>query len=241
MRVLRIENERLRQRLERMERRVRGEASPSPAASPRPAVAAAGGRTARAAVPLAASSAPPTNAVAPYVETTGKRSAEKRTAEAEKIFERGAPAQKMIKLEADVCRQMPAFSSTRFDLPYDNLTDEIFTESDENFSYCSAVAATPNYRSNGSLEGAVAPPKLPISGQLDRSDTGRFSGPPHLKVEKEHDEEDDEEATAAARNSGKSQKLSSRGEKLKKGRGARRPSQPSLPTPVSSSSQGIYV
>ncbi len=172
MRVLRAENERLRQRLERMERRVRGGADVSPsspaAASPRPQV-----RIAAAATLTSTPVAPPPlvreNALA---DNNNKRwGAQKRTAaeaalSASDADHRHKPsAAKMIKLEADVSRHIPAYGgSSRCDFPLahcDNLTDEIFAESDESFSYCCSTAtpaaAVPDtHRAINGLEAAAA-------------------------------------------------------------------------------------
>jgi hypothetical protein len=175
MRVLRAENERLRQRLERMERRVRGGADVSPsspaAASPRPPVRIA---AAAAATLTSTPVAPPPlvreNAIA---DNNNKRwGAQKRTAaeaalSASDTDHRQQPpssAAKMIKLEADVSRHIPAYGgSSRCDFPLahcDNLTDEIFAESDESFSYCcsTATAATvpDTHRAINGLEAAAA-------------------------------------------------------------------------------------
>jgi hypothetical protein len=188
MRVLRAENERLRQRLERMERRVRGvDVSPSSpaAASPRPPV-----RIAAAATLTSTPVAPPPlvreNAIA---DNNNKRwGAQKRTAaeaalSASDADHRQQPsAAKMIKLEADVSRHIPAYGgSSRCDFPLahcDNLTDEIFAESDESFSYCcstaTAAAAVPDtHRAINGMEAAAAvtavvtPPSLSLKHEPD--------------------------------------------------------------------------
>jgi hypothetical protein len=173
MRVLRAENERLRQRLERMERRVRGaDVSPSSpaAASPRPPV-----RIAAAATLTSTPVAPPPlvreNALA---DNNNKRwKAQKRTAAEAALSasdadhhrqQQPSSAAKMIKLEADVSRHIPAYGgSSRCDFPLahcDNLTDEIFAESDESFSYCcstAVAAAVPDtHRAINGVEAAAA-------------------------------------------------------------------------------------
>jgi hypothetical protein len=175
MRVLRAENERLRQRLERMERRVRGGADVSPsspaAASPRPPV-----RIAAAATLTSTPVAPPPlvreNAIA---DNNNKRwGAQKRTAAEAALSASDADhrqqqppssAAKIIKLEADVSRHIPAYGgSSRCDFPLahcDNLTDEIFAESDESFSYCCSTAtpaaAVPDtHRAINGVEAAAA-------------------------------------------------------------------------------------
>ena len=171
MRVLRAENERLRQRLERMERRVRGGADVSPsspaAASPRPPV-----RIAAAATLTSTPVAPPPLREKPIADNNNKRwGAQKRTAveaalSASDADHRQQPsAAKMIKLEADVSRHIPAYGgSSRCDFPLahcDNLTDEIFAESDESFSYCCSTAtpaaAVPDtHRAINGVEAAAA-------------------------------------------------------------------------------------
>ncbi len=241
MRVLRAENERLRQRLERMERRVRGaDVSPSSpaAASPRPPV-----RIAAAATLTSTPVAPPPlvreNAIA---DNNNKRwGAQKRTAAEAALSASDADhrqqqpsAAKMIKLEADVSRHIPAYGgSSRCDFPLahcDNLTDEIFAESDESFSYCctAAAAAVPDtHRAINGVEAAAAvtavvtPPSLSLKHEPDtgvHADDG--------VVERRR-------VTGGVKNSGQLLKLSSSvasGEKVKR-RAGRPSSHQSLTAP----------
>jgi hypothetical protein len=175
MRVLRAENERLRQRLERMERRVRGGADVSPsspaAASPRPPVRIAAAAATLTSTPVAPPPLVRENAIA---DNNNKRwGAQKRTAAEAALSASDADhrqqqppssAAKIIKLEADVSRHIPAYGgSSRCDFPLahcDNLTDEIFAESDESFSYCCtapAAAAVPDtHRAINGVEAAAA-------------------------------------------------------------------------------------
>jgi hypothetical protein len=194
MRVLRAENERLRQRLERMERRVRGaDVSPSSpaAASPRPPVRIAAAAAATlTSTPVAPRPLVRENAIA---DNNNKRwGAQKRTAaeaalsasDADHRRQPPSSAAKMIKLEADVSRHIPAYGgSSRCDFPLahcDNLTDEIFAESDESFSYCcsAATAAAPaavpdTHRAINGVEAAAAvtavvtPPSLSLKHEPD--------------------------------------------------------------------------
>jgi hypothetical protein len=189
MRVLRAENERLRQRLERMERRVRGGADVSPsspaAASPRPPV-----RIAAAATLTSTPVAPPPlvreNAIA---DNNNKRwGAQKRSAaeaalsasDADRRQQQPSSAAKMIKLEADVSRHIPAYGgSSRCDFPLahcDNLTDEIFAESDESFSYCcstaTAAAVPDTHRAINGLEAAAAVTAVVTPPLKHEPDTG---------------------------------------------------------------------
>jgi hypothetical protein len=194
MRVLRAENERLRQRLERMERRVRGGADVSPsspaAASPRPPVRIAATATLTS-TPVAP---PPLVRENPIADNNNKRwGAQKRTAaeaalsasDADHRRQQPSSAAKMIKLEADVSRHIPAYGgSSRCDFPLahcDNLTDEIFAESDESFSYCctpaTAAAAVPDtHRAINGVEAAAAvtavvtPPSLSLKHEPDTAD-----------------------------------------------------------------------
>ncbi len=131
MRALRIENEQLRQRLERMERRVRG-GDASPSSSPRPPVTVAS--------PAAKTIASP---VSHRTETAVQKRSRKRSADT------GAdrpqlPEMKIIKLEMpsapttstttdlSLSRRLHSYAGSEFLL--DNLTDEIFAESDESFT-----------------------------------------------------------------------------------------------------------
>jgi hypothetical protein len=208
MRALRIENEQLRQRLERMERRVRGVGDISPAASPRPLVSSA-------ATTKTATSTPP---VAPLVLETsvqgGKRS-RKRSAEVVSDRNRAQPPTKMIKLETEaessLSHRLHRYAASSSDFPLDNLTDEIFTESDESFT-----TATP-YRSviaedERPLNGAAA-----AEGRLgDKSSCEPSTFGKSQKGHKEEEEEDGNDSVAASRPSSHkklSQKLYSAGEK----------------------------
>jgi hypothetical protein len=146
----------------------------------------------------------------------------------------------MIKLEADVSRQIPAYGSSRCDFPLahcDNLTDEIFAESDENFSFCSA-AADPQRAING-FEAAVAVSAVVTPPLLFKNEPG--------ELHTIHAEEERGRGVTAVKASGKLVKSSAvpSCEKVKRGRVGRPSSQPSLSAPSvpgeGFSAQQLYV
>jgi hypothetical protein len=223
-----------------MERRVRGGADVSPsspaAASPRPPVRIAAAAATLTSTPVAP---PPLRENAAADNNNKRWGAQKRTA-AEAALSAGdadrrqqppsAPA-KMIKLEADVSRHIPAYGGrSRCDFPLahcDNLTDEIFAESDESFSYCCtapAAAAVPDtHRAINGVEAAAA-----VTAVVT---------PPSLSLKHEPDTADDvverrRVVTGGVKNSGQLLKLSSvaSGEKVKR-RGGRPSSHQSLTAP----------
>jgi hypothetical protein len=175
--------------------------------------------------------------VSSLVETAEKRWPLKRSAEPASCAEQQQPATKIIKLEADVSRQISAYGASRCDFPLahcDNLTDEIFAESDDSFSYCSA-AADDHRGKNGSLVVDV------VSGSELADRSGAISG--HLLASLDQSagvESQEEEEAAAAGRTTKSQQFPSKGEKSKKGRGARASSQPSLTTPLPGTGTVVY-
>ena len=234
MRALRIENEQLRQRLERMERRVRG-GDISPVSSPRPPSV----KTASAAIPATPTAVEATPSVHNSNKRTRKRSAEAVSADTE----HRQPATKMIKLEMPATnvsfsssrRNIPtAYSggSSRCDFPLahclDNLTDEIFAESDESFSTSYDAPAAEGFRPNGVVDGDYH------ESRLDDDRKSDYPAPGGQQRDEVEEENNKSAVVAAADRPAKklsSQKLLEVEAKLvkKRSRGAGRPpSRPSI-------------